>query len=147
MPTLTWPQSARSPSFGVRDVPTRILPTHRIAITTRYLGPTGHRGSRILATAVLYGTREGQRNDPRRVTIPYDHSLDSAQCHALAAWTLAERMRADYPWPDDPPWTLVQGASDVDRYTFTIMVKDDYLPYTFGEDAYGRPVIRQCIDD
>lgn len=55
-----------------------------IAITTKYLGPTNVRGSRIKAT--------GNRNS---ITISYDDSLNSEHAHAKAARALCDKMKWD----------------------------------------------------
>lgn len=47
------------------------------AITTKYLGPTNHRGSRIVARAYA-----------RRITVAWDHALDVEENHTRAAMTL-----------------------------------------------------------
>ena len=53
------------------------------AIETRYLGPTGRRGSRIVATA------EGGN----RVTISYDDEWNSEGNHGNAALALCQKLR------------------------------------------------------
>jgi hypothetical protein len=57
------------------------------AITTKYIGPTNHRGSRIKATCAA-----------RSLTVSYDDAMNSTDNHKLAAYKLAETMgwRADY---------------------------------------------------
>jgi hypothetical protein len=52
-----------------------------MTITTKYLGPTDFRGSRIRAAC-----------GDRSVTVPYDHALDSFDNHAAAARTLAATL-------------------------------------------------------
>ena len=52
------------------------------AIETRYLGPTDHRGSRIVASD----------SDGNRVTIGYKSELDSDQNHKAAAVALCDKM-------------------------------------------------------
>lgn len=54
------------------------------AISTKYLGPTNHRGGRVVASA------EGVSS----VTIPYDHSLDAYGVHEKAALALCRK----YGW-------------------------------------------------
>jgi hypothetical protein len=49
-------------------------PTARDAIRTRYHGPSNVRGSRFIAT-----------DGKNRITVPYDHNLDSTKNHAVAA--------------------------------------------------------------
>lgn len=78
-----------------------------IAITTRYVGPTNHNGTRIVARSV----------NKRRV-IPWDYTLTSEQNHNAAADTLIDDMycvggaftveRAELPGP---------GAERVHVYT------------------------------
>lgn len=55
------------------------MPTH--AITTRYIGPTDRRGSRILA-----------RCDGGSVHHPYDDALTSDSNHTAAVLTLCHRL-------------------------------------------------------
>ena len=54
------------------------------AITTRYAGPTNHRGSRFIASA------EGVSS----VSIPYDYALDAYANHEKAAYALCRK----YGW-------------------------------------------------
>ena len=54
----------------------------RQAITTRYAGPTDHRGSRVIAT-----TGSGLRK-----IVPWDHALNVASNHAAAARLLAVQL-------------------------------------------------------
>jgi hypothetical protein len=58
-----------------------------IAITTKYLGPTNVKGSRIKAIADG-GFAEG----PHTITIGYDHSLNTEQAHLKAAVALKSKM-------------------------------------------------------
>lgn len=51
----------------------------RQAIVTKYLGPTNHRGSRILVKA-----------QAGRMTVPWDHALDSDDNHTAAAYQYAK---------------------------------------------------------
>ena len=55
----------------------------RQAITTKFLGPTDYRGSRIKATA-----------QAGSVTVPYDHALGIDENHTEAALALARK----YDW-------------------------------------------------
>ncbi len=52
----------------------------RQAITTKFLGPTNFRGSRVKARA-----------EAGSVTVEWDHALDPAGNHARAAKALAEK--------------------------------------------------------
>jgi hypothetical protein len=52
-----------------------------IAIQTRYLGPTNHRGARIKAWT-----------DSRSITVHWNHRLSSSDNHQAAAQQLLDRM-------------------------------------------------------
>lgn len=52
------------------------------AITTKYFGPTNTRGSRIQA----------KDSDGNKVTVPYDHSLNSEDNHRVACAKLLAKM-------------------------------------------------------
>ena len=54
----------------------------RQAITTKYLGPTDHRGSRIVVTT----------DGLHRKVVPWDHALNVVDNHAVAASILFENM-------------------------------------------------------
>lgn len=56
----------------------------RQAITTRYLGPTDHRGARVVA-----------RCEAGRITVPWDHALDIFANHRAAALALARKLGWD----------------------------------------------------
>ena len=72
------------------------------AITTKYFGPTNHRGARIVARAFA-----------GKVTVPWDYSENVMANHAAAAKALAEK----YQWsggrwhggglPDDTGYCFV----------------------------------------
>lgn len=51
------------------------------AITTKYLGPTNFRGSRIKAYC-----------QAGSITIPFDHSLSGEEVYAKAAWALCKKL-------------------------------------------------------
>lgn len=57
------------------------------AITTKYLGPTNHRGSRIKATC-----------DAGSLTLTWDHSLSAPENHRLAARALVQRLGWGGKW-------------------------------------------------
>jgi len=59
----------------------------RQAITTKYLGPTNTRGSRIKATAA-----------GGSITIPYDNAGSADSSHAKAAKALADKLGWDGLW-------------------------------------------------
>lgn len=68
----------------------------RQSITTKYIGPTNFRGSRIKATA-----------EAGSVTLSYDHALSSEENHCAAAKALAEKFDWQGVW--------VGGASRLTR--------------------------------
>lgn len=55
-------------------------------IKTRFLGPTNHRGSRVVAT------HKWDRDTTKRVTVSWDHALDAEENHLAAAKALAAVM-------------------------------------------------------
>ena len=57
------------------------------AITTRYLGPTNVRGSRVTARAAV-----------GRVILNWDHALNSDENHAAAAKALADKFQWGGDW-------------------------------------------------
>jgi hypothetical protein len=73
----------------------------RQAITTKYLGPTNFRGSRIKATA-----------QAGSVTVSWDDALDVVANHTKAAEALADK----YGWTG----RFHGGANDTDGYVFVI---------------------------
>tara|TARA_Y100000593_G_scaffold93647_1_gene189326 strand:- start:8839 stop:9096 length:258 start_codon:yes stop_codon:yes gene_type:complete len=52
-------------------------------ITTKYLGPTNHRGTRIKAT---------HTGESESVTVAYDYSLSNEENHKVAAFNLANKL-------------------------------------------------------
>ncbi len=75
------------------------------AITTKYLGPTNHRGSRIKANS-----------QAGSITLPRDYSLNVSDNHAKAARALAEKLGWSGEWHG--------GATANDAgYTFVIGLK------------------------
>jgi len=80
------------------------------AITTKYIGPSNTKGSRIKATC-----------DAGSITIPYPHELSGEEAHAQAAmalcrklqWTAAEGYKADW----------VCGRSSISGYTFVYVIE------------------------
>lgn len=57
------------------------------AITTTFAGPTNFRGSRVIA-----------RCEARRISVPWDHALDTVENHRRAAMALAAVMCWDGVW-------------------------------------------------
>lgn len=51
------------------------------AITTVFRGPTDHREARVVATC-----------DAGRITTPWDHAMDAAANHAVAALALMDQL-------------------------------------------------------
>lgn len=70
-----------------------ITNSHRVAILTKYIGPTNYRDSRVKAY-----TESG-----RSITIPWDDALNSEENHNAAALALQTKMG----WTDD----LIQGGT------------------------------------
>ncbi len=62
------------------------------AITTKYLGATNFRGSRIKAVAA-----DGDKNPPQ-VTLAYDHGLNIDENHKKAAIALAWKLDWQGEW-------------------------------------------------
>ena len=71
------------------------------AITTKYHGPTSTRGSKVSASD----------KDGNRVSIPYDHALNSEEAHRKAAVAFCAKMK----WSGAD--TMV-GGSIKDGYAF-----------------------------
>ena len=83
------------------------------AITTKYHGPTDRRGSRFIA----------DDGDGHRVTVSYDHALNSEQNHARACQALKDKMK----WEGD----MVGGGTKdgmvwafLESCTFSELVED-----------------------
>jgi hypothetical protein len=57
------------------------------AITTKYIGPTNFKGSRVKAAC-----------QAKSITLSWDDSLNASDNHTLAARTLAEQMGWDGQW-------------------------------------------------
>lgn len=74
----------------------------RQAITTKYLGPTNYRGSRIKA-----------RCQAGSIIVSWDHALDVFDNHIRAAKALADKLDWTADWvggslPDDTGYAFVQ---------------------------------------
>lgn len=80
------------------------------AITTKYLGPSNVRGSRIKARA-----------EAGSVTLSYNHRLDSAENHKAAAVALCKKFK----WCGDY-YGRLHGGGTADGYVFV---------FDNGEDA------------
>ena len=59
-----------------------------VAISTKYLGPTNHRGSRVAVTS----------GNGHRLVVPWDYTLGSPENHLAAAKVMAEKMGWDGEW-------------------------------------------------
>lgn len=80
----------------------------RQAITTRYIGPTNHRGARIRASAQVGS-----------VLVGWDHALDVQANHAAAAKSLADK----FGWlGDEHSQSMHGGALPDDRGYAFVMV-------------------------
>ena len=62
--------------------------SHRVAISTKFLGPTNSRGSRVVAFTDTH----------LRLTVDWDHTLDIDENHARAAKALADKMEWAGEW-------------------------------------------------
>lgn len=69
-----------------------------VIITTKYLGPTNHRGSRITAKVRRFSHVMGGRDSFDRLTLPYDCGVNSFKNHAQAAMQLAARHSLVGAW-------------------------------------------------
>lgn len=65
-----------------------------VAIKTKFIGPTNHRGSRVKAS-VMYNWGDGSRGS---LTVNWDHSKNSEDNHAAAAEALAKLLEWDGEW-------------------------------------------------
>ena len=70
-----------------------------LTITTKYLGPTNHRGARITASYRPSGGLESSQRRAFTVTVPYDHGASQATAHAIAFRALVEKLG----WQDLAP--------------------------------------------
>jgi hypothetical protein len=73
-------------------------------IVTRYLGPTNHLGSRVVATH-----RRDSETTYRKV-VSWDHALSAEQNHRAAADALLAA------WPYDAPLAIVGRGHDANAY-------------------------------
>lgn len=74
------------------------------AITTKYLGATNHRSSRVVARAQACN-----------ITLPWDHALNAEQNHRAAAMALAAKLGWRGTWhggglPDSKGYAFVCAA-------------------------------------
>jgi PhoPQ-activated pathogenicity-related protein len=60
---------------------TTVTPSYKVAIRTRYLGPTNYRGPRVVAWRA---DKSSSRSDPSSVTISWDADLDMQENHLAA---------------------------------------------------------------
>ena len=77
-------------------------------IITRYLGPTDHRGSRVVATHRRDSSRSTYQ--PWRKALAWDHALSSEANHQAAAQALLES------WPYETDLQIVGRGHDADAY-------------------------------
>lgn len=81
-----------------------------VAIQTRYIGPTNHRGARVVAE--LMESHDGKRE---RVTVGWDVALIPYDNHARACLRLLQRLaavagRTGSCWSDSADW--IGGGTD-----------------------------------
>lgn len=76
------------------DATTILIASHRVAIQTKFLGPTNYRGSRIR----VWRCDSAYANDPHALTLGWNHALDPGENHdgALRAYIEA----AGWDWPN-----------------------------------------------
>lgn len=84
-----------------------------IAVQTRYVGPTDHRGSRIVAR---WMARPGG-NVPRSVTVPYTYTDGPDVLHRQAAEALLRRCAEG--WEAEPLAVVASGSTD-DGYVHVV---------------------------
>lgn len=63
--------------------------SHRVALVTKYLGPTNTRGSRIRAR------RADHRTGDPEVAVLYDYALNTTENHLAAVQALASKLQWD----------------------------------------------------
>lgn len=98
----------------------------RQSITTKYMGPTNSKGSRIKAIA----RKADQWGKEMSITIPLDYSLSTEDAHTKAAKACAEK----YGWPG-----LWIGGGNVDEngYVYTCLGELPY-PSALADSVEGR---------
>jgi len=74
-------------------------------ITTKYLGPTNFKGSRIKATTSFGKTS---------ITISYPYELSGVECHAKAVKLLISKLK----WEDDADYTRMIYSQLESGYVF-----------------------------
>jgi hypothetical protein len=62
-----------------------------MALQTRFVGPTNHRGSRVIVTA------DGGKHS-KRMVVSWDHALGADGNHDAAARALATKLGWNGPW-------------------------------------------------
>lgn len=101
------------------------------AITTKFLGPTNFRGSRVKATC-----------QAGSLTVSWDHALDSEANHDVAARMLAEKLG----WVAPHYGRLVGGGLPDGRGNCYVFVKEETgsRPYRYEK---ARELLATAIDD
>lgn len=94
------------------------------AISTRYHGPTNTLGSRITA----------DDGDGNRLTVNYNHALDSTDAHAEAACALIRKMK----WVNSPQCETVYAGATKDGYVFVFPVEWAAYDVVTGERRLKR---------
>ena len=89
----------------------------RIAIKTKYLGPTNYRSARIKATA-MDAYSDGK---PLTITKPFNHIFDSEEAHRGVAEELIQPLYNPNNYPD-VQIEFVAGATQ-DGYVFVAVNK------------------------
>ena len=86
----------------------------RQGITTRYIGPSNYKPSRVKAVA----RKAGSWNKEMGLTVSYDSALSSASAHAKAARALAAKLEWDGLWvaggkPEEDGFMYVNIGSNI----------------------------------
>ena len=82
------------------------------AIITKYVGPTNHKGARVIAR-----TGSGVK-----ITVSWDHALDVPENHLAAARALAEKLNWDGVWV---------GGGTADGYAFVSTRGHEFIKGSF----------------
>lgn len=88
--------------------PVTVRRTWRTSISTKYLGPTNYRGSRI----AVYRSDGGYMADPDRIRVSWDDGLDTGDNHTAAiAEYLRRKLANGNDWVTGGYW--VTGGTEV----------------------------------
>ena len=97
-----------------------------ISITTKFVGPTDHRGSRVAAQVSDYGsdmeTNSRFNGRPGRLVVSWNHAHNPEENHRLAAFALAKKLGWDGEWiggdsAGSSGYTFVRNLAHAPRFT------------------------------